>query len=201
MDFVIPEEFEKNLKFLLPQWKGQSGKYFVIHSVCNGDKYFRIWELVNYYPVIRFLRLQGYRVFLTGRKSDQSIIDEIMKEWKFNDAGVEEFVDRHLCEVAFLIKHAAGVLTSDTGIMHVARAMRTPVVALFGPTNPLHTGCIGLGNYVQIRNDFKCGPCSDYPKEYEHKQFCISEGKPPACMRSISIEQVINALKVVLNHG
>jgi len=201
MDFVIPDHIEQGLKGLLPGWKGDVGKYIVIHPSCSGYQFLRTWVLANYNPVIHFLKAQGYRVFLTGASSDKTFVDQIIKDGGFVKADVEAFVDRSLYEVSFLIKHAAGVISPDTGIMHIARAFNVPTIALFGPSNPLHTGCIGSGAYVQIRNDFKCGPCNYYPEyRLEYKQACIDEGKPPACMRSISVEQVTDALKKILAH-
>jgi len=200
MDFVIPGEAEQSLKMLLPKWKGSTGKYFVIHPGCSEYLPLRAWEMPNYVQVIRSLRAQGYRVFLTGAKSDKRFIDEIMKDYGHTDAGVEVFVDRPLLDVAFLIKHSSGMLSSDTGIMHLARAVRAPMVALFGPSDPHHTGCIGSGEYVQIRNDFKCGPCHYYPQyRYEDKKNCL-HGQSPTCMKSISVEQVMDGVKKVLKN-
>jgi len=73
-------------------------------------------------------------------------------------------------------------------------------VALFGPSDPHHTGCIGSGEYVQIRNDFKCGPCHYYPQyRYEDKKNCL-HGQSPTCMKSISVEQVMDGVKKVLKN-
>ena len=138
-------------------------------------------------------------MFLSGLQRDKHCIDEIIKDYGSADPGVEIFLDRPLCDLAFLLKQSAGVLSVDTGILHLARAMNVPVVALFGPSNPDFTGCVGPGEYVQLRNDFPCGPCN-YSTEYryEDKKYCL-DGKSPACMKSITPQQVVAALEGILN--
>ncbi len=199
MDYIIPHEVEEVLKKSLDDWKGTEGKYFIIHPGCTGNLPLRTWPMANYHHVVRLLRAQGYRVFLTGAGSDKRFIDEIIQGLGQVDTGVELFLDRPLDELAYLIRHSKGVLSVDTGIMHLVRALQVPIVAVFGPSNPVHTGCIGEGDYVQVRNDFKCGPCNFYPSyRYEDKKYCL-DGQPPACMRSITVEQVMASLKDLLN--
>ncbi|MEW6544043.1 MAG: glycosyltransferase family 9 protein [Nitrospirota bacterium] len=57
-----------------------------------------------------------------------------------------------------LLESAALLVTNDSGPMHVAAAVRTPVVALFGATSPVLTGPYGTGHRV-LTHQVPCSPC------------------------------------------
>ena len=57
-----------------------------------------------------------------------------------------------------LLKSAAALLTNDSGPMHVAVAVGTPVVAVFGPTSPVRTGPYGRGHRI-LTAGISCSPC------------------------------------------
>lgn len=63
-----------------------------------------------------------------------------------------------LRELTSLISECDVFLTNDSGPMHIAYAVGTPLVALFGSTDPDLTGTLEEGNVV-IKNDFDCSPC------------------------------------------
>jgi ADP-heptose:LPS heptosyltransferase len=66
--------------------------------------------------------------------------------------------------------------------MHLAAAVGTPVVALFGPTSPERTGPYGEGHVV-IRRDMDCSPC--FRKACETLE----------CMKTIRVEEVFEAVR------
>ncbi|HZI65361.1 MAG TPA: lipopolysaccharide heptosyltransferase II [Thermoanaerobaculia bacterium] len=84
--------------------------------------------------------------------------------------------------VAALAARARAVVSNDSGPMHLAAAVGTPVVAFFGPTDPGRTGPTGVPSEVLDRYVF-CSPC--YRKEcpYRHE-----------CMREIGVEDVLAAV-------
>jgi ADP-heptose:LPS heptosyltransferase len=69
-------------------------------------------------------------------------------------------------------------VTNDTGTMHIAAAVGTPVVALFGPTPPLMTGPWGEGHVV-VKKDVPCSPC--------WKRICPTDHQ---CMERITVDEV-----------
>lgn len=87
-----------------------------------------------------------------------------------------------LRELAWLYRQASLVVTTDSGPMHIAAAMGTPVVALFGPTDPARTGPYGPCHHV-IRRELSCSPC--LRKRCETKK----------CMREISVGEVLDAVR------
>lgn len=89
-------------------------------------------------------------------------------------------------ELAAALARARVVVTNDSGPMHLAAAVGTPVVALFGPTDPGRTGPTGSPSVVLDRYVF-CSPC--YLKEcpYAHE-----------CMTGIEVEAVLSAVMTLL---
>ena len=89
-------------------------------------------------------------------------------------------------ELAAVLARARVVVTNDSGPMHLAAAVGTPVVALFGPTDPGRTGPTGSPSVVLDRYVF-CSPC--YLKEcpYAHE-----------CMEEIPVASVLSAVEKVL---
>jgi ADP-heptose:LPS heptosyltransferase len=69
------------------------------------------------------------------------------------------------------------VITNDTGPMHVAAALRRPVVALFGPTEPGSTGPYGQRQNVIQVSSLPCMPCM--------KDYCAYK-EPLACLQGIT---------------
>lgn len=79
------------------------------------------------------------------------------------------------------------LVSNDSGAMHMAAAVGLPVVAIFGPTDPLRTGPYGENNMV-ITADVECRPC--------FSRHCVEQGR--LCMENISVEQVVSAVESVL---
>ncbi|MBM4274541.1 MAG: lipopolysaccharide heptosyltransferase II [Deltaproteobacteria bacterium] len=101
-------------------------------------------------------RDQGLQVAITGSAGDRPLAEEIlafMREPARNLAGRTS-----LEELAGLMAHAAFAITADTGPMHLAAALGTRVVAIFGPTAPWRTGPFGEGHQI-VRLVLECSPC------------------------------------------
>ena len=86
-------------------------------------------------------------------------------------------------ELAACIEQCHLFVTNDTGPMHIAAAVGTPTVSLFGPGN--HTRFQPLGaSHQTIRHDVPCSPC---------KQF-TDKCKDNICMKGIEVDEVWNAI-------
>jgi heptosyltransferase-2 len=84
-------------------------------------------------------------------------------------------------ELAAILSLARVAITNDSGPMHLAGAVGTPVVAIFGPTDPGRTGPTGSPSRVLDRYVF-CSPCFKTDCPYGHE-----------CMEEISVETVVRA--------
>ncbi|MCX5725368.1 MAG: glycosyltransferase family 9 protein, partial [Nitrospirae bacterium] len=84
-----------------------------------------------------------------------------------------------------LLSKASLLITNDSGPMHVAAAVGTPVVALFGPTSEVRTGPYGAGHHV-VTGNVSCRPC--------FSRTCRNV-LPLECLRTVSPEQVLAAAR------
>ncbi len=89
-----------------------------------------------------------------------------------------------LRELSALISECDILLTNDSGPMHIGYAVRTPLVAIFGSTDPLLTGPPGKENVV-IKKELQCSPC--------FKRAC--DKQKMACMTAITPDEVFEAVK------
>jgi len=144
----------------------------------------KLWEDERFAQVADRLLEEGLRVAFTGSKADQGAIDRITS---LMGRPVIRFDGKtSLKTLAALYRRARVVLSTDTGPMHVAAAVGTPVVALFGPTAPWRTGPYG-GQHTVLRAGVGCSPCFKkrcLTKDYEEK----------ACLRRITVDQVVAAV-------
>lgn len=148
------------------------------------------WLPDRYAALIRRLdREYGYRSVLFGSSGDRPLCAEIAAESgvdPLNAAGALT-----LLQSAALAARCSAVVSNDTGMGHVAAAMDTPVVALFGPTVSAF-GFVphGPGHRV-VETPLDCRPCSSH-----------GGNRCPIgthdCMRGITVEQVIEDVSVQL---
>ena len=90
-----------------------------------------------------------------------------------------------------LLQSASVLLTNDSGPMHVAAAVGTPVVALFGPTSPARTGPYGKNHRV-LTHQLPCSPCFSRRCKHSIERECLT-GIAPA--------QVVEAIRAQLVAG
>ena len=90
-------------------------------------------------------------------------------------------------ELASLIKRCKVYITPDSAPMHIASALGTPFIALFGPTDPARHVAPSK-NHIVIKKDLKCSPC--------YNPNCSKGFK---CMSAIEVEEVFTAVKNILS--
>lgn len=141
------------------------------------------WTVNGYAYVIERLAEQA-DCYLVGSKGEQSKLEEI------NTAASQRAKvlagTLTLGELAALIAHSSAMLTVDTGPMHLANAVGTPIVALFGPTDPITWGPRGDRDIVLVA-DAPCAPC-----------WGKKECPQTRCMEQLKADNVLQAIMNLL---
>lgn len=164
---------------------GLEGKSFVvIQPGANWE--LKRWPAGNFTKLLDYFIGEQIPVVVTGSKTDESLIAQVVGR---DRRGVCAFYGKNdLEELAAIFQRAALVVTNDTGPMHLASAVGTPVVTLFGPTQPHLTGPYGKGPVRILRKEVGC-----------NEDPCYNLGcKQNVCMQAISVEEVWEAAKELL---
>jgi ADP-heptose:LPS heptosyltransferase len=130
------------------------------------------------------LQSRGKPVVFTGAPGDRTALDAVAAALQTPMRRLDGATS--LPVLAAIFSRARVVVSTDTGPMHIAAAVGTPVVALFGPTDPAYTGPYGAGHQV-LRAGVPCSPC--FKKECRTR--VVEEH---ACMRRLAPEAVAVAV-------
>lgn len=148
----------------------------------------KVWPAERFAAVIDGLADEaGLPAVLAGSGSQGETCDRVSTAAKHDAPNLAGKTT--LREVSALIERAAVVITNDSGPMHVTDALGRPLVALFGPTNPVRTGPYHQPEAV-VRVDLPCSPC--YLKRLDR---CPHQH---ACSVDLSVERVVDAAMAAL---
>jgi len=154
-EFVLPKNppAEEKIETLMRMHDLQEKNFIAVSPVAYWET--KLWENENFAHLADMIRKKlGMKVVFTGaEKNVLEKITNLMESDAVNLGG-----QTTLPELACLYARAKMLITTDSGPMHLAAAVQTPVVALFGPTDPRRTGPYGRGHTV-IRTDIPCSPC------------------------------------------
>ena len=118
-------------------------------------------------------------VLITGSRNEKELAESISS--LMTQKPIDLMGQTSLRMLAGLVSQANLFITNDSGPMHMANALKIPVVAVFGPTDPSVTGPYQEPAVV-IKKDVPCWPCSYRECPFDHR-----------CMRNISSEEVYKA--------
>jgi len=168
----------------------QHEKRFFIGINPGGDRTNRRWAPERYAKVgDRITAVLPTRLFIFGGPGEEEIAHRIqgqMKSEVVNLAGKLSISD-----LAYVISRLDLLITNDSGPMHMAAAAHTPVVAIFGPEDPLLMGPYTSPDlYRVIHKPLPCRPCQ--------KDRCAR----PLCLEAITPDEVFTAaLELIKERG
>jgi lipopolysaccharide heptosyltransferase II len=175
---------------LLRQHGIQSGQRVIACHVSSNNGQSKRWPVPYWARLIdRLLEEEDTRVVLTGAPGDLPLIELILRRAKkqpLNLAGKTS-----LPQLAALLQRADLLVTGDSGPMHIAAAVGTPVLAIHGPTDPAHSGPVSPEATV-LRSDIWCSPCYNATSSADCRFFTTQ------CMKDITPERVLTTISAKL---
>jgi heptosyltransferase-3 len=154
---------------------------------------FKCWSPERYAALLDRIVADGNRVALTGAPDarERALVDAIVS------ASAERTRERladfcgalTLRELAALTRNARVFVGVDSAPMHIAAAMGTPVVALFGPSGEVEWGPWGVAHRVVSSADHPCRPCGN--------DGC-GGGKVSECLTELPVDRVYDAVAELL---
>lgn len=149
---------------------------------------------VNRWPAKRFAELAdliaattGTRVIIVGGPDDAALADDIVKLSASRPLSLAGKTT--LLQLGAVLEKCRVVVSGDTGPLHLATAVGTKAIALFGAADPDRTGPVGSGHRVIRARSVACVPC--------RSRSCSSRSYLE-CMKSISAQEVADAVAGML---
>jgi lipopolysaccharide heptosyltransferase II len=136
------------------------------------------WPAESFGALAAGLRERGFTPLVTFGPGEDGLADAVVRASR--DTALRGF-GTTLLEYVELARRARLVIAADTGPLHLACAVGTPVVGIYGPTDPARNGPFAAQDRV-VRKAPACAPC--------HKRVCPTH---EGVMRTIGVEEVLAA--------
>lgn len=155
----------------------------------------KLWERDRFAELIRLLNADGHTVVLPGDENEKALVDEFVARHALPD--VVNIAGRTtVTEVSTVIKFARLLVVHDSGLMHIGNAHRTPLLALYGPTDWNFTAPRASTSRI-FRKELPCQPCMAKMAKDEREALrdCPIEVQ---CMLDITVTDVHAACREML---
>jgi heptosyltransferase-2 len=137
------------------------------------------WPSDAYAALTRRLLADGLAVWILGGPNEKPLATEIV-----GDTAARDLTGTDLRDAILALASASVAVSNDSGLLHVAAALGTPTIGIFGPTSPWHWAPLNpLAATLETTSQLDCRPC--------HKPVCrLGHHR---CMREIAPDEVIAA--------
>ncbi len=183
------DEEHKAVEALLAR-KGWGERTFIITLHPGTSKPERGWHIERFGILCQKLsKERAVKIVLLGNAKDADVLDQIRRFSPEDTLPVPPDMD--LRKVAALLERTNLFIGNDSGMMHLAAMMGTPIVGIFGPGSPATSGpYIEPAKQEIVTQNFPCSPC---------RQKFFTECKPsphnkPYCLEDISVKEVYEAV-------
>jgi ADP-heptose:LPS heptosyltransferase len=160
----------------------------------SGGRESKQWHLDRFAEVAkRLARERSATIVLTGSAADRPMVDLVRAQLTGHPV-IDVAGSLDLVTLAGLLAQLDLLVTGDTGPMHLASAVGTPIVALFGPADPRRYGPRSPLQRI-LRVDLPCSPCGQVRLPPER-----CRGHVPDCMDGIQVDVVLAAVRELLDN-
>jgi len=169
----------------------ESFNYLVINPNASDLRLERRWPAEYFIQLIQEIRVLKPEMILVliGNKQEASYVNQISKHFLHDNRVVDSSGKLKLDELIAVMKNAAGIITNDTGPLHLALALRKKTIGLFGPCSPDQYG--QMQTCIPVYTNVYCSPCVH---EFINPP-CAGDNQ---CMKRMNVSMVINAWKKLM---
>jgi lipopolysaccharide heptosyltransferase II len=161
------------------------GPYALIHPTTAF--FTKQWPVENFATTVEFLAAKGLETIAITSKGEAQTLDQLKQ---LTRAPLTTYDDLALPEIIALASEAAIFVGNDSGMAHIAAAVGTPTVVIFGSSNRDHWRPWTDAPNEVIYEPFACQPCPGYA--------CAEYGDAP-CIRTIPPDAVVTAIDRILS--
>jgi lipopolysaccharide heptosyltransferase II len=159
----------------------------LIHPAAAFDT--KQWATENFARITEELHEHGLTSVAVSAPNEAGVVAALQQN---SAAPVTSFTDLSLPEVTALAARARLFVGNDSGIAHIAAAVRCPSVVIFGSSNVTHWSPWTDAPAAIVREELPCQPCAGYT---------CAEFDAPECIRRVPVARVSSAIDEVLEES
>ncbi|HEU0283098.1 MAG TPA: putative lipopolysaccharide heptosyltransferase III [Gallionella sp.] len=184
---LVPgQEAEESIEKMLTEHQLEIKNFIHLHPTSRW--FFKCWPIAKMAALISSLQEQGYRIVITAAPAREELAMTRAILASLRQPVVDLSGQLSLKQLAALSARARLFIGVDSAPMHIAAAMGTPSVALFGPSGDIEWGPWQVAHRI-IRSDHPCRPCGN--------DGC-GGSKVSECLTTIPVEHVLGAARELL---
>jgi lipopolysaccharide heptosyltransferase II len=168
-------------RFLRENWLGENQTLVGINPGSSPLWKTKQWPQEAFIELCDLLAKENVRVVVTGTKDDLPAAEAIARQTRTRPIIAAGRTS--IGELIALIRRCRVFVTSDSAPMHIATAVGTPAVALFGPTDPRRHVAPGRAPISVVNKEVKCSPC--YLKKCPIGLICMKQILPSEVLERI----------------
>ena len=162
----------------------ESAPFAVVHPAAAFDT--KQWAAENFAAVISELAARQIPTIAITGPTEAELVDQLRR---MSTTSIVSFPNLSLPEVTALLSRARLFVGNDSGIAHMAAAVETPSVVIFGSSNRAHWGPWATKPAEMVFEEMDCQPCHGY--------YC-EKFEQPECIKRVGVERVVPAIDRVL---
>ncbi|HEX6510681.1 MAG TPA: glycosyltransferase family 9 protein [Chloroflexota bacterium] len=172
---------------------GAKERWLALHAGSGVFSLARRWPPEQFAEVGRRLASRyGLQPVVIGTEVDREPSERLLREL---DCGALDFVgEKSVAETAAILRRCHLLISNDSGAVHLAAAVGTPVVAVFGPSNDRAWGPYPPSEHRVVRATLPCSPCFYRGKSLGTPQGCATRD----CLRLVTPDMVVAAAEELL---
>jgi len=182
----VSDEAETSVRALMARHGIEAKRFIHIHPTSRW--LFKCWEVDKYVALIQSLQEMGEQVVVTAAPAEHELQFTASITSQLKRPVVDLCGKLNLKQLAALTRQAKCFVGVDSVPMHIASAMQTPVVVLFGPSGDLEWGPWQVKSRV-LTSNHSCRPCG---------QDGCGNGKVSECLTTIPVDDVLSAIRQIL---
>jgi ADP-heptose:LPS heptosyltransferase len=185
---ALPEEARRAAARLV------AGSRPLIGVHASGGREVKQWSAERFAEVAaRLARDRDAVIVLTGATRDRPLVERVKTLLGPAITTVVVAGNDDLVTLAAVLERLDLFITGDTGPMHLAAAVGTPIVAIFGPSDPARYGPLAAHSRI-VRVDLPCSPCNRIRTPPAR---CV--GHVPDCLEAVPVDRVVAAAAALLD--
>ena len=161
--------------------------FVLLHPAAAFDT--KRWAAANFARIAEHLAPRGLVMIAVAAPHETEVVSALAAESR---VPIVSMTDLSLPEVTALAARARLFVGNDSGIAHIAAAVRAPSVVIFGSSNVAHWRPWAVAPAEVVREEMPCAPCPGYT---------CAEFDAPECIRRVPVERVAAAIERVLRES